>query len=297
MRFAELGEIGVFLLLANSFAYLGALYVLLWPGYRWPLTLFALALSASHLAVAHLLPVAESGRSSPARLVIAGLALTFATLAIPIRLEGKWITLALAVEGAILVWTGFRSTAYYLRQAGYILLAIAAVRLLFFPPTGGAFLWNQRFGLFVAFIFCVGIVLWSARELVASLNDTERGELGILAVAVNVYALITLSRELWDFFGRTGTNLQADLAQHLSLSILWTIYASVLILVGVQRRSALLRWQALILFGLVVVKVFLYDLSFLERAYRILSFLILGVVLLVVSFLYQRRSAREQSGS
>ncbi len=297
VRFAELGGISVFLLLANSFAYLGALYALLWPDYRWPLTLFALALSAAHLAVAHLLPVPESGRPSPARLMIAGLALMFATLAIPIRLEGKWITLAFAVEGAILVWTGFRSAAYYLRQAGYILLAIAAVRLLFFPPPGGAFLWNQRFGSFVAFLFCAGIVLWSARERIASLNDTERGELAVLAVAVNVYALIALSTELWDFFGRTGTVLQADLAQHLSLSVLWTIYASVLILVGVQRRSALLRWQALILFGLVVVKVFLYDLSFLERAYRILSFLILGVVLLVVSFLYQRRSAREQSGS
>src|SRR5581483_1218539 len=153
VRFAELGGISVFLLLANSFAYLGALYALLWPDYRWPLTLFALALSAAHLAVAHLLPVPESDRPSPTRLMIAGLALMFATLAIPI-----------AVEGAILVWTGFRSAAYYLRQAGYILLAIAAVRLLFFPPPGGAFLCNQRFGSFVAFLFCAGIVLWSARE-------------------------------------------------------------------------------------------------------------------------------------
>jgi uncharacterized membrane protein len=47
----------------------------------------------------------------------------------------------------------------------------------------------------------------------------------------------------------------------------------------------------------VVMKVFLYDSSYLERFYRILSFLILGVVLLVVSFLYQRRASRERAAS
>ncbi len=92
-----------------------------------------------------------------------------------------------------------------------------------------------------------------------------------------------------------GINYQ--LAQHLSLSLLWTGYGSALIGFGIQRKSALLRWQALTLFGLVAVKVFLYDSSFLERFYRIVSFLILGLVLLAVSFLYQRKIAREKSSS
>lgn len=297
VRFSELREIGVILLLANPFAYFGALWVLLWPESRLELTLFCLALSAGHLLVALALPVPASGQAPLARLLFAGLALTFATLAIPIRLEGKWITLAFAIEGAVLAWSGFRSASHYLRQAGYVLLGISALRLIFLPPPGGAFLWNQRFASYLAFILCIAAVLWAAREHLASLNDTERAALGVFSVAVNVYALIALSAEFWDFFGHPSTGLQPDLARHLSLSVLWTVYASALILVGVQRRSPLLRWQALVLFGLVVVKVFLYDLSFLERAYRILSFLVLGVVLLIVSFLYQRRIARERSGS
>ena len=88
------------------------------------------------------------------------------------------------------------------------------------------------------------------------------------------------------------TGIDADLARHLSLSVLWTVYATVLILVGVQQKSALLRWQALALFGLVVFKVFLFDLASLDRAYRILSFLVLGSVLMIVSFLYTRRAAK-----
>jgi uncharacterized membrane protein len=68
-------------------------------------------------------------------------------------------------------------------------------------------------------------------------------------------------------------------------------------LIGIQRHSALLRWQSLVLFGLVVVKVFLYDSSYLQRFYRILSFLILGLALLVVSFLYQDKASRERASS
>jgi uncharacterized membrane protein len=141
-------------------------------------------------------------------------------------------------------------------------------------------------------------VLYAARENTDAIGQDELQLFGALAVALNVFALIALSLELWDYFGRqSGLGIDSALAQHLSLSLLWTAYASILIALGIQRGSALLRWQALALFGLVVLKVFIYDSSFLERFYRIVSFLILGLVLLLVSFLYQRKVARERSSS
>jgi uncharacterized membrane protein len=171
------------------------------------------------------------------------------------------------------------------------------LRLLFAPPDGGPFLLNARFGAYVVLIACFGVALWAARTHETTVAGQERIEIGILAVAINVYALIALSTEFWDYFGKTNTALDAALAQHLSLSILWTAYASALLFWGVQNKSALLRWQSLVLFGLVVGKVFLYDLSFLERAYRIFSFFVLGAVLLGVSFLYQRKLAKEREVS
>jgi uncharacterized membrane protein len=296
VRFSGLRELDVLVVLANSFAYLGALYVMLWPKDRWPLTLMVLALSAAHVVVARLVPPPKTGESPLARLLFAGLALTFATLAIPIRLDGKWITLAFAVEGAILVWTGFRSMTGLLRAGGYFLLALAAARLLIFPLPAQQFLFNQRFAAYAVLIICFGVVVYAAREQASFVSGEELSALGVFAVAINVFALIALSLELWDHFGsHAGLGIDSGLAQHLALSLLWTAYASVLIAVGVKRESALLRWQALVLFGLVVVKVFIYDSSFLERFYRIVSFFILGLVLLVVSFLYQRRVARERS--
>ena len=297
MRGIRTGEVDVSMMLLNSFAYSAALFILLWPNDKWPLTLLFLALAAGHVAVARLLPVPDAGGSALARLLFAGLALTFLTLAIPIRLEGNWITLSFSVEGAILVWTGFRVASNFLRQAGYLLLAISALRLLFLPPAGGAFLFNPRFGAYLVLIACFGVALLAARSIQMPVRGQEQIEIGIFAVAINVYALIALSAEFWDYFGRTSTGLDAGLARHLSLSILWTAYASALLFGGIQNKSALLRWQSLVLFGLVVGKVFLYDLSFLERAYRIMSFFVLGAVLLAVSFLYQRKLARERESS
>jgi uncharacterized membrane protein len=61
-----------------------------------------------------------------------------------------------------------------------------------------------------------------------------------------------------------------------------------LMIIGLWRRSAFVRWQALVLIAATIVKVFIYDVSELDRAYRILSFIVLGALLLAISFVYQR---------
>jgi len=109
IRSGSLDSLSGFLIALNAFNYLAAAYAMLWPQHRWPLTLLVLALSAAHLTVSGLIPAKKQGEIPLSRLLFGGLALTFATLAIPIRLDGKWITLAFAVEGAILIWTGFRA--------------------------------------------------------------------------------------------------------------------------------------------------------------------------------------------
>ena len=296
IRSGVLDSLGALLIVLNAFNYLAAAYAMLWPRQRWPLTLLVLALSAAHLTVCRILPATKQSEKSLSRLIFGGLALTFATLAIPIRLDGKWITLAFAIEGAVLIWTGFRALHLRLRQAGYFLLGLAAVRLLLFPISAPQFLFNPRFATYLVLITCLVAALLAAREQASILGEQENAVLTVLAVGTNAYAILALSLEFWDYFGRSALfGVDRHLAQHLALSLLWTLYASALILTGVKRQSALLRWQALILFGLAVAKVFLYDISYLDRFYRIVSLLILGVLLLVVSFLYQKKTSRERS--
>ena len=295
MKEGVLTQIDILVTTVNAFVYVGVLYALFWPDDRWPFTLLILALGAAHIAVARVVPQKHDRGSPLARYLFAGMGLTFATMAVPIRLNGKWITFCFSVEGAILVWSGFRALSGFLRQFGYLLLTIAAFRVLFFPPPAGQFLLNQRFGAYLLLIVCFGVALWSATEKLDDTDQNEKTELGLFSVLINIFALTALSLEFWDYFGKGVTGMEADLARHLSLSVLWTIYATILILLGVQQKSALLRWQALVLFGLVVIKVFLYDLASLDRAYRILSFFVLGSLLMVVSFLYTKRAAKGKS--
>jgi len=74
----------------------------------------------------------------------------------------------------------------------------------------------------------------------------------------------------------------------VGLSVLWTLYAAGALAWGFVRSSPPLRYAAFCLFGFVIFKVFLFDLSEVQAVYRILSFLVLGLVLLGVSFLYQK---------
>jgi uncharacterized membrane protein len=74
----------------------------------------------------------------------------------------------------------------------------------------------------------------------------------------------------------------------VGLSVLWTLYAACALGWGFIRSKAPVRYSALALFGLTVFKVFLVDMSAVKTVYRILSFLVLGVVLLLVSLLYQK---------
>lgn len=85
-----------------------------------------------------------------------------------------------------------------------------------------------------------------------------------------------------------GNILALENAKQLAISSVWLIYAAMMMIGGFVRRLKELRLVALGLAGIAVLKIFLYDLSFLTTPYRIASFIGLGIVLLLVSYLYQR---------
>jgi uncharacterized membrane protein len=188
-----------------------------------------------------------------------------------------------------------RIKTWQMRAAGLLLLAISAARLALIPIPAETFLWNARFAAFAVQVACFGIALYFARTIWSELGGNEQNIFGLMGVAINFYALAALSMELWDYFGRSQTlGGNPYLAQQLSLSLLWICYGAALLFAGMKKQISVLRWQALALIGIVVVKVFLFDLSFLDRFYRIVSFFVLGLALLAVSFLYQRKLAAQK---
>jgi uncharacterized membrane protein len=72
------------------------------------------------------------------------------------------------------------------------------------------------------------------------------------------------------------------------VSILWSLFALGLILPGIKKNIRVLRYVGLVLFTIVAGKVFFFDLDNLDQMYRIVAFIVLGILVLSGSFLYLR---------
>jgi uncharacterized membrane protein len=145
-------------------------------------------------------------------------------------------------------------------------------------------------GAAVVAAMCVSAwMLWRNRE---KLPSEERILPAALAAAANLFTLLFLSVDLWDYAGAHWTGAGQANAPQLALSLLWTLYALAAISAGIWRRVRWLRLFAIALLSLSILKVFLFDLSWLEQPYRIVSFFTLGVILLLVSLLYTRFEER-----
>ena len=263
---------------------------------------FALGLAAVYLYLSKLArdryPDPTNARSL--QLLHLALAVGFITIAIPIRLDGHWITLGWFVEAGVLLWVADRIHSDFLNAFAVVALALGVVRLLAIDNFDtSALIFNSRMLTHGVAIAVLALVAWFGAK---RRDEPGRQAAALALVCLNVIALVALSREVADYYGRQQAALPRQSYQYgasspwrrlhieeaFSYSALWMAYGTMLMIVGFWRRSAFVRWQALVLIAATIVKVFVYDTSELDRGYRIVSFIVLGVLLLAISFVYQK---------
>jgi len=104
------------------------------------------------------------------------------------------------------------------------------------------------------------------------------------SLILHIVIIWILSSELitWiDFF-------KSDQAYKLGLSLLWGGYALLLIVLGIWKKQQQLRISAIVLFGGTLLKLFFYDLQEMGTISRTIVFVTLGILLLIISFLYNK---------
>ncbi len=183
--------------------------------------------------------------------------------------------------------------------SGFVLALVAAftavVRGLEFAPIQSfSPVMNYRLG---AMLVIVGGFAWHSFLFKrAGKHERMRASIVIALVAVSLLALTAETRdyfekELWALAQSGQFNDEYNRLENLkqlSLSSVWLLFSIALVSWGILKRSRMLRIVAFVLFGISILKIFLYDLSTLETLYRIFSFIGLGVILLAVSYLFQR---------
>ena len=209
-----------------------------------------------------------------------------------------------------LVYLGARRRLPLLRAGGIGLLAICAAKWLLVDIILDLsllqqdnyhlhpfwFLYDVRLMAYVVLIgVSYGSVFWWKRIRDDLQYNWERHVPVAVSVAANLFTLWILSVMVADAVGLASRNgfvgaAAAGNATSLSLSVLWALYATVLIALGIVRQERWLRTGGLVLLAIPVVKLFSYDAFQLEAGYRVGAFMGLGALLVLGGFLYQRYS-------
>jgi hypothetical protein len=132
---------------------------------------------------------------------------------------------------------------------------------------------------------------WAPGDFSAMPGRVATGAL-VIACFFAAQLLIPQMRRGRLFYSLLATVLLTILLYHevsgSFLTMAWGAEGLVLLAVGFPLRDRTLRLSGLTLFMVCILKLFVYDLRNLETLYRILSFIVLGVILVGVSWAYTR---------
>ncbi|MFN4918862.1 MAG: DUF2339 domain-containing protein, partial [Planctomyces sp.] len=173
---------------------------------------------------------------------------------------------------------------------GALLLKIAAFDVRAWNLTGLTWSgpWNPVHATFrmLDFGMLAVFLAWASRRFSAESETRLPGSqpagaaLGFASVAA-LFVWFTL--EVNTFLGLHLPGLRAG-----GVSILWSLFALGMLLSGIRSNQRHQRYVGLTLFTIVACKVFFSDLASLDQFYRIIAFIVLGLMVTGGSFLYLR---------
>lgn len=236
-------------------------------------------------------------------------AIILLVLATAIEFSGFTIIIFWSIEAFLLAACTLRwqqKFLVYTALAIFLLTAFVLINLdaalAFEPIEDFTLIFNFRFLAFAVLAFSLAASAFISTKTKIIVNQQITA---VLRYSWCLILLALLTVETVDYFEKIIFSLQSDSSRlgayeainrlhnlkQLTLSGTWLFFSIVLMAVGLWRRIQGLRLAAIALFGITILKVFLYDLSFLDTLYRIFSFISLGIILLTVSFLYQKYKA------
>ena len=227
--------------------------------------------------------------------------LLFLIITVPILFSEHWITVFWAAQGVVLLWAALRLGDVRLRSGAIVLLLVAAAKLVVhdYPVVFELRVLDMyyrdgftaaMFERWVTIALALGVLFRSAQMFKAAGFDRgDRREnwtaffFGLFGILLFVVMNIEVAAGFHDYLPR---------ARFASISVLWALFATALMILGFVRNKALLRRCSIVLFAATIIKVFVRDTANVDTPYRILSFLVLGLMLVGASYLYHRFNSR-----
>ena len=250
----------------------------------------------------------QHSADNPARLTqlawFGGVALFFITLIFPIQFEKQWITLGWALEGAALCWLFRRVPHPGLRGTGTVLLVASFVRLALNPAVlayqtrGDVAILNWQlyaYSLSALAMFCAAAWLTPPNHCWDKVNLR-----GLFCSLGGILLFLLLNIEIADAFTPVGSrsivfDFDGNFARDMTYTIAWALFALTLLILGIWKRNPPTRYAGIGLLAVALLKLFFHDLANIESIFRIGALIVVAIIALAASFLYQRFLSDEKS--
>lgn len=172
---------------------------------------------------------------------------------------------------------------------GYVIYLLGKLDFSYCALAG----FGKVIGVLPATIFLI-LASWMWRNSLKLADESDLEEDIILKNSVmknNIVAniLLTTALAVWFYYSsREIANIKIFIGNPIAVSILWIIYSITLLFVGIKKNIKVVRFSALFLFAISIVKIFFNDLGSTPIIYRIAGCIITGVILTLGALLYAR---------
>lgn len=210
-----------------------------------------------------------------------------------------WITIFWSAQSIGLLWMAVKLERRSLTAGAYALLVFAVGKFLLYDygvvfhfsllyVSGGyTLLIIERYATSLIVLISLYLARVLTKQAALDVMGLKLQDAALWSLVFGTVLFITLTAEVSAFFYD-----YLPQARFAAISVLWTLFSVILMLVGFRQNNAAIRKVSFGLFLVVVLKVFLFDMANISTPYRIISFIVLGLVLMGTSYLYYRHKDR-----
>lgn len=140
------------------------------------------------------------------------------------------------------------------------------------------------------YLLCSGGIGYYLYTIIANHTSSNIKFKNLILIAGTILLFIFLNVEIYHI-----AYLISPYASKVAITLLWVIFGIVMFIFGIKHHIKNLRIVATILIFIAILKAFLHDLSHMDSIFKIILFLILGIILFGLSYFYQRQNNKEIS--
>ncbi|MCI4624595.1 MAG: DUF2339 domain-containing protein [Candidatus Magnetoovum sp. WYHC-5] len=250
----------------------------------------------SFLSMAYFLYLRQK-QDTEAYAVLIGKAALFLVITIPVLFSDEWVTIFWIAQAAALIWLGTKLNKGWMVVSAYILLFISIFKFIIYDYPSLFKLDYDNFIISKTAGFDLGIArmitsmsVLIGMYIVSRLLNKSKRFIALTRFSYTVFGalfFLVLNVEVSNYFYH---NLSE--ARFAAISILWGLFSITLMIIGIAFKVSPVRKVSFALFFVTILKVFLVDMGKFSTPYRILSFIILGLLLVITSYLYHKHKDR-----